>query len=91
MNPLDWLLIALLAYSVVKAFLQGFFREAFALGGLVIGLLLASWGYESAALHLNGLIASPPIAPITTSTAANWPIYPACVRWCMTNPNAAIA
>jgi membrane protein required for colicin V production len=62
MNPLDWLLIALLAYSVVKAFLQGFFREAFALGGLVIGLLLASWGYESAALHLNGLIASPPIA-----------------------------
>ena len=62
MNPLDWLLIALLAYSVVKAFLQGFFREAFALGGLVIGLLIASWGYESAALHLNGLITSPPIA-----------------------------
>ncbi len=62
MNPLDWLLIALLAYSVVKAFLQGFFREAFALGGLVIGLLIASWGYESAALHLTGLIASPPIA-----------------------------
>jgi membrane protein required for colicin V production len=62
MNSLDWLLIALLAYSVVKAFLQGFFREAFALGGLVIGLLIASWGYESAALHLTGLIASPPIA-----------------------------
>jgi len=62
MNPLDWLLIALLAYSVIKAFLQGFFREAFALGGLVVGLLLASWGYESASLHLTGLIASPPIA-----------------------------
>ena len=62
MNPLDWLLIALLAYSVVKAFLQGFFRETFALAGLVIGLLLASWFYERAALHLSGLIASPPIA-----------------------------
>jgi membrane protein required for colicin V production len=62
MNPLDWLLIALLAYSVVKAFMQGFFREVFALAGLVIGLLIASWGYERAALHLSGLITSPPIA-----------------------------
>lgn len=62
MNPLDWLLVALLAYSVVKAFLQGFFREVFALAGLVVGLLIASWGYQSAALHLSGLITSPPIA-----------------------------
>jgi membrane protein required for colicin V production len=62
MNPLDWLLTALLAYSVIKAALQGFFREAFTLAGLVIGLLLASWGYERAALKLTGLITSPPIA-----------------------------
>ncbi|MDQ2924395.1 MAG: CvpA family protein [Acidobacteriota bacterium] len=62
MNLLDWLLIALLAYSVVRAFLQGFFREAFALVGLVLGLLLASWGYRDAAQRLAGLIASPQIA-----------------------------
>jgi membrane protein required for colicin V production len=62
MNPLDWLLTALLAYSVIKAFLQGFFREAFALAGLVVGLIVASWGYQAAALHLSGLITSPQIA-----------------------------
>jgi membrane protein required for colicin V production len=62
MNPLDWLLAALLTYSTVKAFLQGFFRESFALAGLVVGLLLASWFYHPAALHLAGLIASSSIA-----------------------------
>jgi membrane protein required for colicin V production len=61
-NPLDWLLAALLGYSTVKAFLQGFFREAFALAGLIVGLLLASWGYHDAALKLSGLITSAPIA-----------------------------
>ena len=40
LNPLDWLLLALLAYSIVKAFLQGFFRSAFALAGLIVGLAL---------------------------------------------------
>jgi membrane protein required for colicin V production len=62
MNPFDWLLAALLAYSTVKAFIQGFFREAFALAGLVVGLMLASWGYQAAALKLPGLITSPQIA-----------------------------
>jgi membrane protein required for colicin V production len=62
MNPFDWFLAALLTYSVVKAFLRGFFRESFALAGLVVGLLLASWGYHAAALHLTGLITSLPIA-----------------------------
>jgi membrane protein required for colicin V production len=62
MNPFDWLLAALLAYSTVKAFIQGFFREAFALAGLVVGLMLASWGYQAAALKLTGLITSPQIA-----------------------------
>ena len=35
MNSLDWLLSLLLAYSVVRAVLRGFLREAFALGGLI--------------------------------------------------------
>jgi membrane protein required for colicin V production len=62
MNPFDWLLAALLAYSTVKAFIQGFFRESFALAGLVVGLMIASWGYRDAAQHLTGLITSPQIA-----------------------------
>lgn len=62
MNPLDWLLAALLTYSVIKAALRGFFGEAFALGGLLVGLLLASWFYQPLAANLTGLITSPAIA-----------------------------
>lgn len=62
MNPLDWLLAVLLTYSVVKAALRGFFGEAFALGGLILGLLLASWFYQTLAANLTGLITSPAIA-----------------------------
>jgi membrane protein required for colicin V production len=62
MNPLDWLLIALLTYSVVRAILRGFILEAFALGGLVLGFLLACWFYLQAAHQLSGLIGSAPLA-----------------------------
>ena len=62
MNPLDWLLAILLTYSVVKAAINGFFREAFALVGLVVGFLLAGWYYRTLAHNLAGLISSPPFA-----------------------------
>ncbi|MES2390856.1 MAG: CvpA family protein [Acidobacteriota bacterium] len=62
MNPLDWLLALLLVYSIVRAVLRGFFREAFALGGLILGFLLACWNYQSAARHLSGLISAPALA-----------------------------
>ena len=52
-NPLDWLLLALLAYSVVKAFMQGFLRSAFALAGLILGVALAGWLYASAAARFT--------------------------------------
>lgn len=58
MNPLDWLLAILLTYSVVKAAINGFFQEAFALAGLLIGFVLAGWYYRSLAHHLTGLISS---------------------------------
>jgi membrane protein required for colicin V production len=64
MNPLDWLLAAILAFSIVKAFLQGFFREAFSLAGLIIGLFLACWVYRDLSVHLSGLITSPQIAQL---------------------------
>jgi membrane protein required for colicin V production len=64
MNPLDWLLAILLTYSVVRAALRGFFQEAFALGGLVLGFLLACWMYQDAAKRLAGLIASPQLAQL---------------------------
>ena len=62
MNPLDWLLTAILVFSTVKAAVQGFFREAFSLGGLLIGLFAASWLYHPLALRLAGLITTPQIA-----------------------------
>ena len=45
LNPFDWFLIAVVAYSTVVAFMRGFFREVFSLVGLVAGILLASWNY----------------------------------------------
>jgi len=64
MNPLDWLLGALLLYSVVRAAVRGFFREAFALGGLIVGFLLACWFYRALAVQLAGLISSTQIAQL---------------------------
>jgi len=52
LNPFDWLLIAILVYSTVVAFLRGFFREVFSLVGLVAGILLASWNYPIVAERL---------------------------------------
>jgi membrane protein required for colicin V production len=64
MNPLDWLLAVLLAYSVVRAAMRGFFREAFALAGLILGFLLACWNYRIAATHLLGLVDTLPLAQL---------------------------
>jgi len=49
---------------VVRAALRGFFQEAFALGGLVLGFLLACWFYQDAAKRLAGLITSPQLAQL---------------------------
>ncbi|MGD0647778.1 MAG: CvpA family protein [Acidobacteriaceae bacterium] len=64
MNALDWLLVILLAYSVVRAFLRGFFQEAFALGGLILGFLFACWFYRPLAADLKGLIPPTQIAEL---------------------------
>jgi membrane protein required for colicin V production len=64
MNPLDWLLAALFAYSIVRAAARGFFREAFALGGIVLGFLLACWNYSNLAPRLKGLVDSTPLSDL---------------------------
>lgn len=69
MNPLDWLLAAIVLYSTVKAFLIGFVREALALAGLIIGLFAACWTYQSLAGNLAGLVSSPPIAQLVAFVA----------------------
>jgi membrane protein required for colicin V production len=58
----DWVLIALLLYSVVRAFLRGFILEIFSLVGLIAGILLASWNYNALATKLLRWI-----SPLTTA------------------------
>jgi membrane protein required for colicin V production len=62
MNPLDWLLTLLLLYTITRAVVRGFFREALSLAGLIVGFLLACWFYHAFALKLAGLIANPQLA-----------------------------
>jgi membrane protein required for colicin V production len=64
MNLFDWFLIALLAYSTVMAFLRGIILELFTLGGLIAGILLASWNYYRIAMYLERVITSPATAQI---------------------------
>ena len=59
LSPLDWVLIALLLYSTVAAFLRGIFREVFSLVGLVAGILFASWNYPMVAERLIAWLAIP--------------------------------
>ena len=63
-NPLDWLLFALLVYSCVRAAMNGFFREAFTLAGLVLGFPLACWYYRPLAGQLRNLITTPAFAQL---------------------------
>ena len=62
MNPLDWIVAALLVYSTIRAAIRGLVRELFALGGLLVGFVLACWYYRAAAQFLRGLVNSEPLA-----------------------------
>ena len=42
----DWVILAILAFSVITAAMQGFMFEAISLAGLVVGYLLAAWEYH---------------------------------------------
>ena len=64
MSLFDWFLIAILAYSTVMAFMRGIILEFFSLGGLIAGILLASWNYNHIAVYLQRLITTPGTAQI---------------------------
>jgi membrane protein required for colicin V production len=64
MNLFDLFLIALLAYSIIGAFVRGLILELFSLGGLIVGLLLACWNYNGLSLLVQHLITSPVAASI---------------------------
>jgi membrane protein required for colicin V production len=58
MTWIDWAIVAVLAVSIVNGVVQGFFRSICALGGLLVGLMLAASHYEGVATVLNRFIPS---------------------------------
>ena len=46
MSGADWIIIGIILVSVIQAAKAGFFHEAFGIGGLVLGYLLAAWHYD---------------------------------------------
>ncbi len=64
MSIADWIIIGFLVFSVVAAAVAGFFQEAFALAGLVVGYLLAAWQYRRLADWFAPHLKSPRVGEI---------------------------
>jgi membrane protein required for colicin V production len=58
----DWIIVAILAVAVIVGISRGFFRSAFSLGGLVLGLALAAWNYWRFGAVLKPLVHSVEVA-----------------------------
>jgi membrane protein required for colicin V production len=52
----DWFLIVVLLVSTVAAFRRGLIAVLFSLGGLIVGILVASWNYLTLANALHRVI-----------------------------------
>jgi membrane protein required for colicin V production len=60
----DWIILAIVVLSALTAFAQGFFHEVFSLAGVILGYLLAAWGYRAIAAWYTPLVSSPWVADI---------------------------
>lgn len=56
LNLFDWLLLAILAYSTISAFVRGIVLEIFSLVGLIAGILIASWSYQRLSAPMAGIL-----------------------------------
>ena len=61
---LDWLMVAVVGLSVIRAALHGFVREIFWLAGSILGLVLASIFYATPAHALQHITNSLPVAEV---------------------------
>lgn len=66
MNPFDWLLVVVVAFSTLQAFFRGLVLELFSLGGLLCGIVLAAWNYRQVAVRISGIISNPAIASVVS-------------------------
>jgi membrane protein required for colicin V production len=56
MTAADWVIVAVVILSVVSAAIEGFFREAFNMAGLVVGYVVAAWQYQRPAAWLMAVL-----------------------------------
>jgi membrane protein required for colicin V production len=56
LNLFDWLLIVILLWSTTTAFRRGIVWELFSIGGLIAGIIFASWNYQRLAYLLKPLL-----------------------------------
>ncbi|HUX45871.1 MAG TPA: CvpA family protein [Terracidiphilus sp.] len=56
MTLVDWIIVVILASTVLGGLAQGFLRSVFSLGGLILGLILAAWNYRWAAAVMHPFI-----------------------------------
>ncbi len=64
MTAVDWIICALVLFSVVTAAMQGFFSEALTTAGLVVGYIVAAWRYRAVADWLGSFLKNQWLAEI---------------------------
>ena len=64
LNVLDWIVVVIVASSVISSILKGFAREAISLAAVVLGLLLASWFYPQAGSLVSAYVKTQEIASL---------------------------
>jgi membrane protein required for colicin V production len=62
MAIVDWVIAAIVILAVIGAAKNGFFIEAFSLGGVVLGLLIASWNFQRLMPWLLHVVHTPAVA-----------------------------
>ena len=64
MTILDWIICALVLFSVITAAIQGFFSEALTTAGLIVGYIVAAWQYRRLAEWFESFLKNPWLAEI---------------------------
>jgi membrane protein required for colicin V production len=62
MTLVDWTVVIIMLAAVIAGMAQGFFRSVCSLGGLVLGLGIASWNYGRIAALLLPVVRIPAVA-----------------------------
>ncbi len=64
MTVMDWIICALVLFSVITAAIQGFFSEALTTAGLIVGYIVAAWQYRRLAEWFETFLKNPWLAEI---------------------------